>query len=209
MNIVYDPKDYPSGRGSLAVSIKDELPFDDLVKIVDGRWSCRIGASWYSTTKNPRPANNPFSSDRVEPYSGWHFYSNLALRLASKEGWGVLRDFAPEESLDFVKGYAAAVIASASIESIWDSPSDLSWQKREEIAGLIPELNLVYPALPDWAIPFPVAVFGGGISFYREIIGSTFCVIDSNFATEIYFEAWLHSRKATPNEMQQLEELLS
>jgi hypothetical protein len=209
MNIVFDQKDYPSGIGSLAVSIKNELPLNDLMKIVDGQWSCRIGASWYSRTKNLRLKENPYSFSRAERFSGWHFYSNLVLNQAAKQGWGAVRGFAPEQSLEFIQGYAAAVIVSASVKSIWESPNDLIWEKREEIADLISKLDLAYPSLPDWAMPLPVAVFGEGVLSYRETIGSIFCVINDEFAAEVYFEARLHSRKPTSTEMQQLEEQLS
>jgi hypothetical protein len=209
MNIIFDQKDYPNGRGSLAVSIRDELPLNDLVKIVDGQWSCLIGASWYSRTKNLRLEENPYPLSQAERFSGWYFYSNLALNQAGKQGWGAMRGFAPEQSLDFVQGYAAAVIVNASVKSTWESPNDLIWEKREEIADLISKLNLVYPSLPDWAMPLPVAVFGEGMLSYRKIIGSVFCALNDEFAVEVYFQAWLHSRKPTSTEMQQLEEQLS
>jgi hypothetical protein len=209
MNIVFDPKDYPKGRGSLAAFIKDEIPFDSLLKIVDGRWSCRIGANWYSRERRSSKTENFFKGSRVEHFHGWYFYCNLMLTEAGQRGWGAMRGFAPDQSLDFVKGHAAAVIVNASIKPIWDSPDDIRQKKREEIAGLITKLDLFYPALPNWAIPLPVAVFGEGMVAYREIIGRVFCAIDDEFAAEVFFEAWLHSREPTSTEMQQIEELLA
>ncbi len=210
MNIVFDPKEYPEGRHTLSdpLEVDDEF-LQDEVWVIDGQWTCLFSMSWHSRTLAEHLKNNPYPRSNYEEFPGWFFYSNLSIMQAAGSVFSAERGFSTRESLDFVKGYAAAVVRNASVRKVFDSPSELHFKKREEIAELISQLHLEYPPLPSWVAEPPVAVFGEGLTFYREIIGKVFCEVNDDFAVEIYFEAWINRREATNEEMQLIKEKLS
>jgi hypothetical protein len=99
---------------------------------------------------------------------------------------------------------------NAPIKPILDSssPDEISREKRQEIASLIENMALSYPAYPAWADSFPIAMLGDSVVGLHQEAGSVFCPINEEWALELSIMAWLDYRKPTEQEIQMIEKAL-
>jgi hypothetical protein len=183
---------------------------DHLVRVVDGSWMFMIEAAWYRNQPNTRSNGNSISDQDLEKYDGWFFYSNAQFK--KKPGFAdsafPFLHFAASQGFDFLRGICYAVVLNAPIQTAWDSPSEISGQKRQEIADLVQHMPLDYPDQPTWADALPVAILGNSFRFGWNEAGSVFCQVNEEFALELSIVAGLHNRKPTDQEIQMIENAL-
>jgi hypothetical protein len=213
MKLVIDPKIYPDIEETLLeikkTGLQDHIK-NNLVRVIDGSWAFLIIAYWYRNQPNTRPTNNPFPTQRVEKYDQWFFYSTAQFKKESgvdDRAFPFLH-FESDKGFDFLRGVCYAVVLNARVKATWDSPDDITWEKRQEIAELIENMPLSYPEYPVWADSFPIAILGDSFRFWRNDAGSVFCQINEEWALEISIEAVLHNRKPTDQEIQMIEKAL-
>jgi hypothetical protein len=183
---------------------------DHLVRVVDGSWTFMIEATWYRNQPNTRPTENRLVPSETEKYEHWFVYSSAQFkkRLGFADNAFPFLHFAPDQGFDFLRGICYAVVLNAPIQATWDSPSEISGQKRQEIADLIQHMPLNYPDQPTWADILPVAILGNSFRFGWNEAGSVFCPVNEEFALELSIMAGLHNRKPTGQEIQLIEEAL-
>jgi hypothetical protein len=213
MKLLIDPE-WSSGVEQMLFDIKktglqDKIE-DHLVRVVDGSWTFIIEATWYRNQPNTRPNGNSMSLEGSEKYDQWFFYSTAQFkkRLGFADSAFPFLHFAPDQGFDFLRGICYAVVLNAPIQATWDSPSEISGQKRQEIADLIQHMPLNYPDQPTWADILPVAILGNSFRFGWNEAGSVFCSVSEEFALELSITAGLHNRKPTDQEIQMIEEAL-
>ncbi len=213
MKLVIDPKWYPDVEETLSeikkTGLQDECD-GSFLHVIDGSWTLYTAAYWYRNQPNPRLSNDPISKkwNRVEKYDQWFFYSLAHFYEDLKTDSYAFRYIQSGRSLDFVKGFACAVVLNSAIKPLWDSPDKINWGKREEIADLIETMPLSYPEYPAWADSFPIAVLGDSIQHWRDEAGSAFFPINEEWALELSIMAWLNHRVPTDQEIQMIEKAL-
>jgi hypothetical protein len=183
---------------------------DHLVRVIDGSWTFMIEASWYRNQANTRPNGNSILSEGLEKYDQWFFYSTAQFKkkLGFADSAFPFLHFESGQGFEFLKGICYAIILNAPIQATWDSPSEISGQKRQEIADLVQLMPLNYPDQPTWADVLPVAILGNSFQFGWNEAGSVFCSVNKEFALELSIMAGLHNRRPTEQEIQLIEAAL-
>jgi hypothetical protein len=213
MKLIIDPE-WSSGVEQMLFDIKktglQNKIEDHLIRVVDGSWTFIIEAAWYRNQPNTRPNGNSISLEDSEKYDQWFFYSTAQFKkkLGFADSAFPFLHFAPDQGFDFLRGICYAVVLNAPIQATWDSPSEISGQKRQEIADLIQHMPLNYPNQPTWADILPVAILGNSFRFAWNEAGSVFCSVSEEFALELSITAGLHNRKPTAQEIQMIEKAL-
>jgi hypothetical protein len=213
MKLLIDPE-WSSNAEQLLLDIKKtglQTKIDDhLVRVVDGSWMFMIEAAWYRNQPNTRSNKNSISDQDLEKYDGWFFYSTAQFKkkLGFADSAFPFLHFAAGQGFDFLRGICYAVVLNAPVQVTWDSPSEISGQKRQEMADLIQHMPLNYPDQPTWADALPVAILGNSFRFGWNEAGSVFCSITEEFALELSITAGLHNRKPTDHEIQMIEKAL-
>ncbi len=212
MKLVAD-KEYPGVEETL-LEIKESGISDEMrdysIYVVDGSWTLHTTAYWYRNQPNSHLTDNPIFKNwnRVEKYDQWFFYSLASFYEDLKTKSYTFRYVQSGRSLDFVKGFACAVVLNAAIKPVRDSPDKITWGKREEIADLVEDMPLSYPEYPVWVDSFPIAILGDSLRHWRDEAGSVFCPINEEWALEVSIMAWLDYRKPTDQEIQMIEKAL-
>ena len=183
---------------------------DHLVRVVDGSWTFMIQTAWYRNEANTSPAENRLVPPETQKYDQWFFYApaQFKKKLGFADNAFPFLHFAANQGFDFLRGICYAIILNAPIQSTWDSPNEISGQKRQEIADLIQPMPLNYPDQPTWADALPVAILGNSFRFGWNEAGSVFCAINEEWALELSITAGLHNRKPTDQEIRQIEKAL-
>jgi hypothetical protein len=219
MKLVIDPEEYPDVKETLLEIKKSGLQDENshwFIHVMDGSWSLWTRANWYRNQPNPCLSQNPLlgqSRDplliqKIEGGKQWFFYSTAQFRKELETNISAFRHFGPNQGLEFLRGFTYGIVLTADIKATWDSPNEISWDKRQEIVNLIENMALNYPEYPVWADSFPIAILGDLIRYWRDEAGSVFCPINEEWALEISIEAWLHYRKPTDQEIQMIEKAL-
>lgn len=213
MKLLIDPE-WSSGVEQLLFDIKktglqDKIE-DHLVRVVDGSWTFIIETAWYRNQPNTRPNANSIPTEDSQKYDQWFFYSSAQFkkRLGFADSAFPFLHFESGQGFDFLRGICYAVVLNAPVQATWDSPSEISMQKRQEIADLIQHMPLNYPEQPTWADALPVAILGNSFRFAWNEAGSVLCPISEEFALELSITAGLHNRKPTSQEIQMIEAAL-
>ncbi len=183
---------------------------DHLVWVIDGSWTFVITASWYRNQPHSHPASNPVLGQRLEKYEQWFLYSpaEFKKKLGFADSAFPFLRFAQGQGFDFLRGVCYSVVLNAPIQATWDSPVEISSQKRQELADLIQDMALCYPEYPEWADVLPVAILGDSFRFGWNNAGTVFCPLNPEWALELSIAAGLHNRKPTEQEIQLIENAL-
>ena len=211
MKLVIDPEEYPDTEETLLEIKKTGLQDGNsywFIHVMDGSWGLGTHANWYRNRPNPRLSRDPLLGQKVEGGKQWFFYSTAGFLKNHNSNWSAFQHFSPDKNFDFLRGFSCAVVLNAHVRPTWDSPDEISREKREEIADLVENMPLKYPEYPVWAESFPIAVLGDLIRYWRDEAGSVFCPINEEWALEISIMAWLDYRKPTDQEIQMIENAL-
>ena len=207
MKLVIDPEEYPDVEETL-LEIKETGLQDWFVHVMDGAWMLGTQSYWYRNQPNPRLSRDPLLGQKVEGDKQWFFYSTAQFMKNRETNWDAFQNYSSDKNFDFLKESSCAVVLNAHFRPTWDSPNEVNRDKRQEIADLITNMSLNYPAYPVWADSFPVAVLGDLIRYWRGEAGSVFCPINEEWALEVSIIAWLNHRKPTEQEIQMIEKAL-
>ena len=218
MKLVIDPE-WHSNAEQIFVKIKktglqDKIE-DHFVRVINGSWTFRITASWYRNQPSSSPIGKPvlekrLEQQKLEKYEQWFFYApaEFKKKLGFADSAFPFLHFPQGQGFDFLRGVCYAVALNAPIQATWDSPNEISAQKRQELANLIQDMALCYPEYPEWAASFPVAILGDSFRFWWNDAGTVLCPVNTEWALELSIAAGLHSRKPTAQEIQLIEKAL-
>jgi hypothetical protein len=203
MRLIIDSRDYLN-PDEIISDLKEEGIQDWEIKIFDGGWSVMVRAHWYRKASGELPQQQ---SENLE-HPGWFWYSVARFYGNPKHpNWYAFGGFSADKTLQYVCKKTAEILKTAIYEPSREAPLDFPKPKRDELVRQILELKLEYPENPKEYLPLPVAFYRDD-SFYRQSVGNAFAQINEEFALEIDFEAWLHKREPTLQEIQLIQENL-
>jgi hypothetical protein len=213
MKLLIDPE-WSSNTQQIILDIKktglQNKIEDHLVRVIDGSWTFMIEAAWYRNQANTRPTGKLVSDQGLEKYDQWFFYATAQFKkkLGFADSAFPFLHFESGQGFDFLRGVCYAIVLNSPIQATWDSPNEISGQKRQEMADSIQSMPLTYPEYPTWANVFPVAILGDSFRFGWNEAGAVFCPITEEFALELSITAGLNNRKPTIQEIQLIEKAL-
>jgi hypothetical protein len=179
--------------------------YEGCFRVWDGRWQLMPLAYWYRNIPGERREQQRESS----LYPGWYFYSVLSLKLQpSKSNTGSFAFLDAEVAFDEAIRQTVEILLQGSYQPFKESPSDFPENQRKGVAQEVEKMQLEYPAYPDWATSFPIAVFGDPRGFRSEA-GSIFCLFNDEFSIEVCMDAFLGGHDASVEEMKQIKESLA
>ena len=179
--------------------------YESCFRIWDGRWHLMPMAYWYRKTPGERREQQRQSS--LCP--GWFFYCGLSLKLQPSESNAGSPGFLDAEvSFSEAIRQTVEIVLQGTYKPFKEAPEFFLEDQRKLVVREVEKMQLNYPAYPDWASSFPMAVFGDPRGFRSEA-GSVFCSFNDEFSIEVCMDAFLGGHDVSAEELQQIKESLT